>query len=165
MHKCYECGADQLEGTLFCSECGAFLAEKKRRDTGVLPFSEFAFTPPPPPLSADDLLAADEPLQIAFVLPGSRRRVKLTIVDELNIGRNTGDMVPDLDLEPDEASEKGVSRLHAQLKWTRGGLVLIDLNSTNGTLLNTYRLPPNQPYPVKNGDEIRLGDLLMHIFF
>jgi hypothetical protein len=71
MHKCFECGADQLSGTLFCSECGAFLEQKERRGTGVLPFSEFAFTPPPPPLSADDLLAADDRCKSPLSFPAA----------------------------------------------------------------------------------------------
>ena len=165
MQKCIECGADQLEGTLFCDECGAFLAEANLRDTGVLPFSDFAFSPPPPPLSDDALQPADYPLDVSFVLPSSRRRIKMSIAYELVIGRAHDDFEPDLDLEEDEGGNKGVSRQHAKIKWTRSGLVLIDLDSTNGTLLNTYRIPPRQPYPLQNGDEIRFGDLLLHIFF
>ena len=40
-----------------------------------------------------------------------------------------------------------------------------DLNSTNGTILNGYRLPPDQAYPLNTGDEVRFGDLLVHLFF
>jgi pSer/pThr/pTyr-binding forkhead associated (FHA) protein len=42
--------------------------------------------------------------------------------------------------------------------------MLIDLESTNGTLLNNYRLSPHEPYPLHSGDEIRFGDLLVHLF-
>jgi pSer/pThr/pTyr-binding forkhead associated (FHA) protein len=154
-----------MEGALFCAECGAFLAEEDEQNTRVLPFSEFAFSPPPPPITEKSLPPGDSPLTVLFVLPSSRRRVKLTIENEITIGRASDDSKPDLDLEEDEGGEKGVSRLHAKIKWTAEGLVLIDLESTNGTLLNTYQLPPHRPYPLENGDEIRFGDLLMHIFY
>ena len=58
-----------------------------------------------------------------------------------------------------------VSGLHAEFD-TRGTQLLVrDLGSTNGTLLNNYRLPPDLPYPLHNGDEIRFGRLLVHVFF
>ncbi|RMG97323.1 MAG: FHA domain-containing protein, partial [Chloroflexi bacterium] len=68
-------------------------------------------------------------------------------------------------LGPDNGGDKGVSRLHATIQYSNHGIVLIDLGSTNGTMLNNYRLAAEQPYLLNNGDEIRCGDLLMHIFF
>ena len=84
--------------------------------------------------------------------------------DELRIGRASSEFVPEVDLTDDDGAEKGVSRLHAKIQSVQEGVVLIDLDSTNGTLLNNYRLPPNEPYPVHSGDEIRFGDLLVHLF-
>jgi pSer/pThr/pTyr-binding forkhead associated (FHA) protein len=74
-------------------------------------------------------------------------------------------MLPELDLTKDRGSDFGVSRLHASIQASNRGVVLIDLGSTNGTLLNNYRLPPDLPYPLHNGDEIRFGRLLVHVFF
>ena len=166
MIRCIECGADQVEGALFCNECGAFLLEHQQKgQTTVLPFSEFLTHAPPPPLSSEDLQPAKEPVNVTIVIPHSRRRLQTTITDELRIGRSDADFQPELDLTEDDGGEKGVSRLHASIKSLHSGLVLIDLDSTNGTMLNTYRLPPNTPYPLKTGDEIRFGDFLIHIFF
>jgi pSer/pThr/pTyr-binding forkhead associated (FHA) protein len=44
-------------------------------------------------------------------------------------------------------------------------LTLVDLGSTNGTHLNGQRLIPNQPRVLRDGDEVRLGKLVFHIFF
>lgn len=103
---------------------------------------------------------------ITFVIPSSGRRVILKQVREVEIGRK--DLIkgldPALDLSLDNGAKNGVSRLHAIIKFTQLGPALIDLNSTNGTLLNNYRLPPQNPYLLHSGDEVRFGHLLTHIF-
>jgi pSer/pThr/pTyr-binding forkhead associated (FHA) protein len=86
------------------------------------------------------------------------------VQDELRIGRASSELVPEVDLTDDDGAQKGVSRLHAKIQSVQEGLVLIDLNSTNGTLLNNHLLPPQEPYPLNSGDEIRFGDLLVHLF-
>jgi adenylate cyclase len=53
---------------------------------------------------------------------------------------------------------KIVSRDHAQIVRDKGGLVLVDLNSLNGTFLNGS---PIKKAPLKHGDEIRVGETLM----
>ncbi len=165
MIKCVECGADQYSGTLFCSECGAFLLEQQRKGiTAVLPFSEFVIHAPPP-LKAEESETAVASRPITFVIPSSRRRLQVQLHDEIRIGRADAEVSPELDLTDDDGADKGVSRLHASIKSVKKGVVLIDLDSTNGTMLNTFRLPPYRPYPLKNGDEIRCGDLLLHVFF
>lgn len=162
--KCSDCGASQEEGALFCNECGGFLLEEAGKITAVLPFSEFANRPPPPPLGEEALAPTKVVQQITLVVPSSRRRFKLKVQDEIQIGRASSELVPEVDLTDDDGAEKGVSRLHAKIQAVQEGLVLIDLESTNGTLLNNYRLPPHEPYPVQSGDEIRFGDLLVHLF-
>ncbi len=67
---------------------------------------------------------------------------------------------PDVDLEPYGAQSGGVSRQHAKII-AQGGYFLVDLNSVNGTFLNKQKLVPNQQMPLNNGDEIRLGKLVM----
>lgn len=164
MIKCTECGSSQEEGALFCSECGGFLLVEAGKITAVLPFSEFANRPPPPPLVKEALSPATVTCKVTLVVPSSRRRFKLDVEDEIQIGRASSELVPEVDLTDDDGAEKGVSRLHAKIRAVQDGLVLIDLASTNGTLLNNYRLPPHEPYPLKSGDEIRFGDLLVHLF-
>lgn len=166
MIKCSDCGARQYEGTLFCSECGNLLAPGDTEITAVLPFSDLTMRVPPPPLETKRLQPATAPLAITIVIPGSRRRVQLTVDGEIQIGRADPptSFTPALDLTQDDGARKGVSRRHAAIRAYEQGLALIDLGSTNGTLLNGNRLVPERPYPIRSGDEIRFGDLLIHLF-
>lgn len=166
MTKCTDCGANQVDGTLFCTECGNFIFQTDPNTTAVLPFSDFAHRPPPPVLTENALEPAHQPKTIAFFIPVSRRRLTLDLESEIRVGRADprSDFIPELDLTSDDGAGKGVSRLHAAIRAYKQDVVLVDLGSTNGTLLNTYRLPPERPYPVKSGDEIRFGDLLVHLF-
>jgi hypothetical protein len=78
---------------------------------------------------------------------------------------NTSTQKPDLDLTPYGAVEKGVSRIHAAIYRNEDTLTLIDMGSANGTHLNGQRLVPEQPRILRDGDEIRLGKLVAHVYF
>jgi pSer/pThr/pTyr-binding forkhead associated (FHA) protein len=167
MITCRECGSSEYEGALFCSECGASLFSGGDESTAKLPFSDTLRDPMPPPLLGQEFEPVIEAKQVTFVIPSSGRRVSLNLEEEIHIGRAdpSRDMQPQLDLTHDSGAEYGVSRLHAAIQSSHRGVALVDLNSTNGTLLNNYRLPPDLPYPLHNGDEIRFGRLLVHVFF
>lgn len=62
-----------------------------------------------------------------------------------------------VDLAPYHAQTRGVSRKHARLNAEGIRIYITDLGSTNGTYVNNKHLPPNTDYPIKDGDEIRLG--------
>lgn len=51
-----------------------------------------------------------------------------------------------------------VSRNHARILSGPEGCQIEDLGSANKTLLNGEELPPNEPRPLIEGDEIRIGD-------
>lgn len=83
------------------------------------------------------------------------KRVELAD-DSVVIGTGT-----DCDIVP-EAVFRTVSRRHAVLTGSPAGWTITDVGtegqgSTFGTLVNGQRLTPNRPYPLKSGDEIRLG--------
>jgi pSer/pThr/pTyr-binding forkhead associated (FHA) protein len=165
MIRCRDCGASQYQGTLYCSECGRNLLQDAKQETDVLPFSEFAHKPPPPPLSELDIDDTQDPKQITFVIPSSRHRHTITLNKQIKIGRAFDDPTTNLDLTEDNGIELGVSRVHATLHGSSKGVVIMDLGSTNGTFLNNHHLPVNKPYPLQSGDELRFGELLVHIFF
>lgn len=72
------------------------------------------------------------------------------------------DDLPDIDLTPHNAAEKGVSRKHAAIVLKNDQLPnLIDLGSANGTYLNGRRLVPDNPRILRDGDYVRLGHLLV----
>jgi pSer/pThr/pTyr-binding forkhead associated (FHA) protein len=98
--------------------------------------------------------AADPPIKI--VAPGAEGYV---------IGRSDShsSYVPDVDLAPFDALERGVSRRHAALVRYRGVVHVIDLSSVNGTFLNGERLLPDVPYALKAGDQLSLANLSLSI--
>lgn len=86
---------------------------------------------------------------------------------ELVIGRidpDTGQS-PDVDLENFSGMEKGVSRRHATIIRKDGSLNLVDAGSHNGTYLNGQRLIAHQPRVLRDGDDIRLGFLVLRVKF
>lgn len=165
MITCSACRNREAEGELFCSECGARLTSSLGTET--VPTTAFvdtararaeALRPPPPALSR---LNAG---QIALSISGAAQAVILEGRAEYILGREGHEqLVPDLNLNPYGAREKGVSRVHAALRRDRSQVLLIDLGSTNGTRLNGQALAAHQPARVENGDEIRLGKLLLRI--
>ena len=60
-----------------------------------------------------------------------------------------------------ESQDAGVGRRHAQLILQAGQLLIEDLDSVNGTVVNKQRIPSRQPKPINDGDEIRLGKLVL----
>jgi pSer/pThr/pTyr-binding forkhead associated (FHA) protein len=72
---------------------------------------------------------------------------------------------PDVNLVPYGGLEKGVSRVHAMLERTDDTLTITDIGSSNGTYLNGQRLVRDQPRVVRDGDEIRFGNLVTRIYF
>jgi phage tail-like protein len=72
---------------------------------------------------------------------------------QYTIGRN-----PARDLHLDSPV---VSNMHARIDAGAHGAQLIDLGSTNGTFIDERRLPPNQPYPLVPGEEVRIGPFIL----
>jgi hypothetical protein len=82
------------------------------------------------------------------------------------IGREdpVSSIFPDIDLDPYGGHDAGVGRQHAKLLAQGGQILLEDNNSVNGTWVNRQKLPPNQPRPLNNGDELRLGKLILNYY-
>ncbi len=172
MKICLECNLPQLEGSLFCTECGAGLSATDSLATAaslttVFPFKEFTSPTLPPPVATALRPVKNVQKRMVFVIPQSRRRVKLTLEEQLYVGRADpkASLQPELDLTGDAGETEGVSRIHAVIQLVAEGVVLRDLNSTNGTLLNDYQLEPETPYLLRSGNEVRFGNLLVHILF
>ena len=72
---------------------------------------------------------------------------------------------PDIDLGDFDALKKGVSRVHAMLDLQDDMLTITDMGSINGTYLNGERLPANSNRPLHDGDELRLGKLVVRAYF
>ena len=55
--------------------------------------------------------------------------------------------------------DPSVSRIHARFTLEDGELCLTDCGSIHGTRVNGFILPPESPYPLQEGDEIRFADI------
>lgn len=87
---------------------------------------------------------------------------------EIVLGRKdpTTGATPWVDLSAFGADEMGVSRRHASIVRRDAGTVhIIDHASQNGSFLNGMRLVAEQPRILRDGDELRLGRLILLVNF
>lgn len=86
------------------------------------------------------------------------------VKQDIKMGRATQDSnQPEIDLVPFGAVSKGVSREHAVIRPSEHKLYLIDLGSSNGTLVNGIQITSNQAHPLSNNDVVTLGKLSFSI--
>lgn len=103
-----------------------------------------------------DQAAADSGLVLAgFDAAGAPVRVSIRAAemssgDGVTIGRSP-------ELSQIVISGQGVSRRQARITIARGRIIIEDLNSTNGTLLNGRRLSPYKPAELRPGDKLAFG--------
>ncbi|MBM3153035.1 MAG: FHA domain-containing protein [Chloroflexi bacterium] len=160
---CPGCQHEETTGAVFCSKCGAQLAEARletqrittseARGTFRVPTTPFKQAPP----------ASGPGMSLHLVENG--QIVPLVDRNEFTLGRvSEGQpIMPDIDLSPFNAYSHGVSRLHAVLKLQGNKLVVMDLGSSNGTYLNNTRLEPNTEQVVRHGDILSLGKLKLQV--
>jgi pSer/pThr/pTyr-binding forkhead associated (FHA) protein len=92
-------------------------------------------------------------------------KIDVPLNQECVIGRASKEEPLAVDLTPFNAHVLGVSRKHAMIKPIPNGCCIIDLKSTNGTLLNNTPLVPHQAYLLKSGDEIQVGGVYLQVSF
>jgi pSer/pThr/pTyr-binding forkhead associated (FHA) protein len=172
MMICDVCHERNLEGELFCGECGNQLmplAPKPRPaadSVSTLQTSAVARGLREAPAPAPDDALRLKPGQMALLIGSVPQAVILEGRSEYVLGREGQEhVIPDVNLNAYGAREKGVSRVHAALRRDRHQVLLIDLGSTNGTRLNNQTLTAHQAVKVESGDEIRLGKLAVKISF
>jgi pSer/pThr/pTyr-binding forkhead associated (FHA) protein len=85
--------------------------------------------------------------------------------DNYTLGRSIEGqaVIPDVDLDKYEAYDAGISRMHAELRIAEDGVYVVDLESSNGTLVNGKRLAAQEPEPINHGDILQLGRLRLQI--
>ncbi|MDX1616019.1 MAG: FHA domain-containing protein [Candidatus Promineifilaceae bacterium] len=167
MILCRECGRTLITGSLFCSECGSYqLSESatalQARPAGAMEGHDDAEAPVDEPTKPPKL-----PSLLTVIIATSNREVSLSLKRAVRIGRHDpeSEVDVDLDLTDDDGADWGVSRLHAAIARRPEGIFVVDLGSTNGTLVNNHMLKPKSPHRLHDGDEIRFGRLLVRIFF
>jgi len=165
MIVCPSCQHENLDGTVFCDDCGMPLTKAKQIVTHAI--------------------TADEELQRELELDGEKAQSVMQDLDtwaslhlvesgqilaladrtEFTLGRvsDAQPIMPDIDLTPYQAYANGVSRLHAVLRREGKDVFIMDLGSSNGTYLNGKRLTPNISQPINHSDMIALGKLKIQI--
>ncbi len=141
--KCKECQTENIEGALFCEECGAKLEDKLESiGTDVETFGT--------------KLVLTSPEGSTLDIPAK---------DEVMIGREDpiSEVFPDVDLTALGGLEKGVSRKHAVIHHAGVDYTVEDMGSTNGTFINRKRIQPHAPETIKPGDEVRFGKLSLSV--
>ena len=180
MKICPNCAFRNLEGVIFCEDCGRSLIDVTSVATRALELRttdssdtnghsdgnapgglDMANIPVTGTarfgINAEIMLRFRETSSIIIVKPNR----------ETTIGRSdvASSHYPNIDLAPVGGFEKGVSRSHAVLHRSDNALALVDMNSANGTQVNGQRLTPNQPRILRDGDELRFGNVVCHIYF
>lgn len=163
---CPECGNQEDEGTILCSQCGNRLAipggegtsPVQKSDVGGRATGRLPGTATLPYLDEADARVSLHVVRTGQILP-------LPGLGEFIIGRVSEgqSILPDIDLEPFDGFEAGVSRLHARIVVGEETISLMDLGSSNGTKLNNQALLPNQSHPLKHKDLVRLGQMSLQI--
>ncbi len=161
---CPNCRAAVQSDDYFCNQCGYALRPQPQSQATAKPL---AITPDD--LDADDPVDDDAPTPAGnatprlLVLPGGNTLELPADKDEYIIGRvdPASGSFPDVDLVPFGGEEGGVSRRHARITRAAGHYTIEDLNSVNYTFLNKEKIEVGFPRVLNNGDEIRLGRVLL----
>ncbi len=146
---CPACGTEYEPGDAFCSACG------------------FAFSAPPPPEPVTETAGAPAAMPVTagprLVLADSGAEIPLPAGEEILVGREdpVSGLYPDIDLTPHGGEQGGVSRRHARLILEGGSYFVEDLDSTNFTFVNKQKLTAKVRQPVRDGDEIRFGRIVV----
>jgi hypothetical protein len=166
--QCRVCQANYVTNTIYCTECGAYLLDAEELETEPMELARINWMGKSRGVQASDVdLPRTGPLTIRLMIgKGARKReLEVLLVKPVRLGRSdpSQNIFPEVDLTDDLAMESGVSREHAAI-FGRGGVIMVeDLGSTNGTLLNGERLDPYMPEPLQHGDQLQLGQLLVEV--
>jgi len=177
--QCPACGEDNLPGSKFCSNCGFNMDEPAE------PVAEVEVTPEPVVEEAVAEVEAEvepavveevEPAPVVdaeppaptgqprFIVRDTGAEILLPSAEgEYFIGREDpiSGVFPEVDMNPYEGEHYGVSRRHAKLIIDAGLVFIEDLDSTNFTFVDRQKLAPRTPTALSNGDEVRLGKLVL----
>jgi len=166
MIRCQECGTDNPEAEVYCFKCGSLL------DTAAIDITIDTTTPMENKTSPVDPKRRwgtahfdSDSFLILSVRDYETEPMQVNLSHDKTIGRIHEGFTPEIDLSGFDAYEQGVSRQHAILRRQNDTIVIVDLNSANNTFLNGQRLVPDQPRILRDGDEIRLGQLVLRVNF
>lgn len=164
---CQVCGHKNLAGTLVCDNCGSLLSKEVRTGTRNLAdeLPEFRENPV---FTTSGTGYFENNMELRINIEGQPTEIKVyPNQKDLLLGRRdaTSRVIPDIDLEDYNGYRMGVSRKHAMISLRNKELTVQDYGSANGTYLNGVKLPAHRSHKLHDGDEIRLGNLTMRVYF
>jgi FHA domain len=140
-----QAGTPSIIPVLPCSCCGRDVTPS---DLYRIYFGE---RPPSVEIAIARLILMDMDVNAQFPLPAD---------NEITIGRvdpHRG-IRPDIDLSKFDPASR-MSRRHARITARGSQFYIEDLGSANGTIINgRTRLKPQEPYPLVNGDVLKIGE-------
>jgi len=150
MIKCNECGTENIDGLLFCENCGSELVESDIVEENLEEQQNIM------PLTG---------AEAKLILLKTGEEISLPDKEEIIIGREdpVGAIFPDIDTTIYGGEEEGVSRKHVKISHVDDEYFVEDLNSVNSTFLNKSKLEPESPVQLNNGDELMLGRLKFNV--
>jgi len=171
---CPTCGHRNRPGVLLCENCGTNLMTGRQTSVGTRDLMREQ-EKGEEKLDAETQKAVDsaggmtftEDMVLRIEIEGGSTPMLVYPKQEIIMGRrdpNTGGM-PDVDLTAYAGYRMGVSRRHAAIRLQDKQLNVSDLGSSNGTFLNGTRLNAHRPYPLRDGDEVRLGQMVLRLYF
>lgn len=186
---CSQCGTPNAAGSAFCDNCGV-----SQIAPSPVPPSPGVYQPPspgnyPPQPEGYGHQAApytppgqsSHPAQPPYgaggypqpaITPRLVLQANNTIIpfpvgkSVLIIGREdvVSDHFPELDLGPHGAEQMGVSRSHARFTIQGNQVFIEDMQAVNYTFVNRQKLVPHTQRLLQNGDEIRLGKMILFFY-
>lgn len=156
---CARCGAAADSGARFCQACGQAFPRAGE------PACPHCGSPYWPGAAYCETCSAALPATPHLIITTTGIRLALFTAGQSAVTLGRADalsgVAPDLDLETYGGALSGLSRRHARITRRDNQCWIEDLNSVNLTYLNQQRLTPEQLTPLKDGDVIRLGNLLV----
>ena len=168
MVTCPHCGYTNSDGAKLCVRCSLPIATKEAEEQAgqnvTRRLENDPYRPSVPRWGTASLGGAHK---LLLHVRGYDTPLVVPLAERLVIGRRnveTGE-VPDVDLDEYGAREQGVSRQHAMIVLEADGLKVMDLGSANHTFINGQRLITHQARILRDGDELRLGRLVIRVHF
>ena len=159
---CPSCKHEEVDGAIFCSECGTQLVKSENVNTQMIQ-----------PADGDDRVTG--PISesgpnynnawISLHMLDNGQILPIAEQTEFTMGRISDNqpIMPDIDFSAYKAYDNGVSRLHAVIRHNNGNVIIMDLGSSNGTYVNGTRQLPNIEQPLHHGDVVALGKLKLQV--
>lgn len=151
-----------------CPVCGTLFPANQtfcdRDGSKLVPAAAEPGQEPPPVVTPPPVVPPPVGLRPRLVVVDEGVELDLSSKTEFLVGRTDppSNVFADIDLTPYKGEEAGVSRRHAIVRITGDQVTIEDQDSTNFTYVNKQRLQPHVPQILNDGDEIRMGRVVLH---